>query len=265
MIRRWWPLLALCAVVGAWCLYYFFLRDLTSPDRASQTRSHVQVKVIKPKLGGMERLTTQPGTIRAFDYEDVYAKVSGFLVNQHVDIGSAVTEGQVLAEIDAPELVKEEQLAAANVEQAKAQIKQMEAHKETVVAELDAAKFLVVQRKAEKIRAVAYLDFRRKKHQRYVALLKDGVLQEDFVDEQLEQLEAARSARDAADAAVNTASADVAAKKAKIAQAEADLAAAAANLKVAEATLGKAQVFVGFTKVTTHYNEIGRASCRERV
>src|SRR5262249_19681855 len=218
-----------CIAVAAGGVYYFFVRDIASRDRSSQTRSHVQLKVVKPKVGGMERLTTQPGTIHSFEYEDVYAKGSGFLVNQHVDIGSEVKNGQVLAEIDAPELVKEEQLAAANVEQATAQIKQMEAHKEAALAELEAAKALVVQRKAEKIRAVANLDYRRKKHQRYVAWFKETVLQEDFVDEQFELLEVARSSRDAADAAVNTATADVAAKKAKVAQADADLAAANAN------------------------------------
>src|SRR5439155_23522229 len=135
-----------------------------------------------------------------------------------------------------------------------AQIRQMEAHKEAAAAELDAAKALVVQRKAEKLRAVANLEFRRMRHKRFEQLAKTDIVEKDYVDEQFEQLEAARSWRDAADAAVNTATADVAAKKAKIVQAEADLAAAHANQKVAEATLGKAQVIVGFTRLASHYH-----------
>src|SRR5262249_22759979 len=152
MSNRWWLAIAVCAALAAGGVWYFFVRDVSSRDRPSQARTQVHVKVVKPKAGGIARETTQPGTIHAYQYEDVYAKVSGFLVHQHVDIGTEVSEGQVLAEIDAPELLKEEQLAAANVEQAKSQIDQMKAHKEAAVAELDATKALVVQRKAEKIR-----------------------------------------------------------------------------------------------------------------
>src|SRR5262245_51883100 len=257
MSNRWWLAIAACAALAAGVVgWVFFVRDVPSRDRAAQPRAHVQLKVVKPKAGGIPRETTQPGTIHAYQYEDVYAKVSGFLVHQHVDIGTEVTEGQVLPEIDAPELLKEEQLAAANVEQARSQIEQMKAHKEAALAELEATKALVLQRKAEKIRAVANLDFRRKRFKRFEELSKDEVyvIDKNFVDEQFEQVEAARSWRDAADAAINTATADVAAKKAKIAQAEADLAVAQANKKVAEASLGKAQVFVGFTKIVSHYN-----------
>jgi HlyD family secretion protein len=256
MSNRWWLAIAVCAALAGGVVWYVFLREGARRDRGSPSRTHVQLKVIKPKIGGMERRTTQPGTIHAYQYEDVYAKVSGFLVNQHVDIGSEVTDGQVLAEIDAPELEKEEQLAAANVEEAKSRIEQMKAHKEVALAEFDATKALVLQRKAEKIRAVANLEFRRKRFKRFEELstAEVNVIDKNFVDEQFEQLEAARSWRDAADAAINTATADVAAKKAKIAQADADLAVAQANKKVAEASLGKAQLFVGFTKITSHYN-----------
>ena len=53
------------------------------------------------------------GTVRAFDYEELYAKVSGFLVNQKVDIGSQVKKGDVLAQIGAPELLPDELHAKA--------------------------------------------------------------------------------------------------------------------------------------------------------
>ena len=69
----------------------------------------VRVEVVKPKPGGMERTTTQPGSVHAYEYEDIFAKVSGYLKGQSLDIGSPVKKGQLLAVIDAPELEKEVQ------------------------------------------------------------------------------------------------------------------------------------------------------------
>ena len=48
----------------------------------------------------------QPGLVHAFNKAELYAKVSGYLIHQKVDIGDAVKKGQVLAEIDVPELFK---------------------------------------------------------------------------------------------------------------------------------------------------------------
>ncbi|MGZ5982892.1 MAG: hypothetical protein ACXWO3_18395, partial [Isosphaeraceae bacterium] len=44
-------------------------------------------KVIKPTRGGMERITDQPGTVRAFERATLYAKVSGYLKDLKVDRG----------------------------------------------------------------------------------------------------------------------------------------------------------------------------------
>src|SRR5262249_48146903 len=72
----------------------------------------VAVKVCKAQPGGLERATTQPGTVRAFQYEGLYPKVSGFLViSEQMDLGSKVKKGQVLAEIYAPELLKDKEHA----------------------------------------------------------------------------------------------------------------------------------------------------------
>ena len=60
--------------------------------------------MINPVRGGMERVTSQPGTIRAFEYAPLYTKVSGFIPKTlHVDRGSQVKKGDLLAEIYDPE------------------------------------------------------------------------------------------------------------------------------------------------------------------
>src|SRR5262249_53448780 len=90
----------------------FYLADdyLFVPTRDSRVRADepkrpagIMVEVLKPQVGGMDRTTTQPGTVLAYESVPLYAAVSGYLKTLTVDIGARVTEGQVLAEIDVPE------------------------------------------------------------------------------------------------------------------------------------------------------------------
>jgi len=238
--------------LGAW---FFFVRT-TSRERAAN-KTAPQVLVVKPKTGGMERLVKLPGTIHAFKYEELKAAVSGFLINQKVDLGTKVHAKEVLAEIYAPELVKERDLAAANLEKAKAQVTQMEAHREAADASVKRANSLVRQRRAEVTRAKSVLKFRESKYNRFDTLAKKGgVVSDVYVEEEFQQMEAARSGLDAAEAAVDHALDEVAFRKAELAQAEADIGAAKANQKIAEAALAKADQLVDYTKIRSHYDGI---------
>ena len=59
----------------------------------------------------LEARFTIPGELIAYQQVDLYAKVTGFVKELKVDIGSKVKEGQVLMTLDAPELTA--QLSAA--------------------------------------------------------------------------------------------------------------------------------------------------------
>ena len=43
-----------------------------------QESLRARCKLIKPERGGMERVTSQPGTVRAFEYAPLFTKVSWF-------------------------------------------------------------------------------------------------------------------------------------------------------------------------------------------
>src|SRR4051812_44718751 len=57
----------------------------------------VRVNVVRPKVGEMDRVTTQIGTVQAYETVNLYARVSGFLKAQAVDIGDRVKKEAVLA------------------------------------------------------------------------------------------------------------------------------------------------------------------------
>lgn len=60
--------------------------------------------VARPDRGEVVRHVTLPGTIQPYQQATLHAKVAGYLKSIAVDRGDAVTAGQPLAEIEAPEL-----------------------------------------------------------------------------------------------------------------------------------------------------------------
>ena len=77
------------------------------------------VAVIQPELGGNKSSLDLPGRLEAYSRAPIYARVSGFLKAWHVDIGMPVKAGQLLAEIEAPDV--DQQLLQAKAALASAQ------------------------------------------------------------------------------------------------------------------------------------------------
>ena len=63
-------------------------------------------------------LLVLPGAVQAFIEAPIYARTSGYLKSWYTDIGTVVTKGQVLAEIETPEV--DQQLTQAQAELATA-------------------------------------------------------------------------------------------------------------------------------------------------
>jgi RND family efflux transporter MFP subunit len=231
-------------------------KETEQPAKTADEPDAVRVEVVRPSGGGIERQTTQPGSVIAYESADLFAKVSGFLKTQNVDIGSRVQRGEVLAEIDAPEFIKAVDQGNAAVDQAKAQVIQAEARITTAIALRDAAQAAVKQADAEIDRAAAVRSFREKQYARIKNLYDLKSIDERLVDEKLDEMEAARATEAAARAAVLTAKAQVGAAEAKIDQARADLTDAQAKVEVEEATVGKSKVFVEYTKITSPYDGV---------
>jgi RND family efflux transporter MFP subunit len=78
------------------------------------------------KASGTSQLVL-PGNIQAVAEAPILARATGYLKKRYVDIGDHVKEGQLVAEIDAPELTQQLQQAKASVEQASALLEQSNA------------------------------------------------------------------------------------------------------------------------------------------
>lgn len=78
------------------------------------------VSTIHPKRGAPQQEVVLPGNIKAFTDAPIYARTSGYLKKWYVDIGAHVKAGQVLAEIDTPEVDQQLQQARSDLNTAQA-------------------------------------------------------------------------------------------------------------------------------------------------
>ena len=78
------------------------------------------VSVIHPKLGAAQQEIVIPGDMQPFADAPIFARTSGYLKKWYADIGANVKAGQLLAEIDSPEVDQQLQTARADLATAQA-------------------------------------------------------------------------------------------------------------------------------------------------
>jgi membrane fusion protein, multidrug efflux system len=89
---------------------------------AQQTAAQAEptVSVMRPQAAPPAQEVLLPGDVEAFLQTPIYARASGYLKKWTVDIGGHVKAGQLLAEIDAPEIDDQLRQARADQKEAKA-------------------------------------------------------------------------------------------------------------------------------------------------
>jgi RND family efflux transporter MFP subunit len=80
------------------------------------------VNVITPKRGSPQQEIILPGNIQAFVDAPIYARTNGYLRKWYFDIGAHVKKGQLLAEIDTPEVDQQLHQARADLNTAEANL-----------------------------------------------------------------------------------------------------------------------------------------------
>jgi len=81
------------------------------------------VRTIKPKADSTAEQLVLPGSVRAYNEAQIFARTNGYLKRWYTDIGTRVNEGQVMAEIDTPEVDQQLRQARADLSMAQANLK----------------------------------------------------------------------------------------------------------------------------------------------
>ncbi|MGC2476166.1 MAG: efflux RND transporter periplasmic adaptor subunit [Candidatus Sulfotelmatobacter sp.] len=122
-------------VVGVALLVLVAAGAVTLITRASHERALAKeteletiptVAVVHPLAEKPDEELVLPGSLLAFEESPIYARTNGYLVRWYKDIGSRVKEGELLADIDTPEVDQE--------------LNQSRAARQQIVAQLELAK-----------------------------------------------------------------------------------------------------------------------------
>ncbi|MDB5273973.1 MAG: efflux transporter, family, subunit [Chitinophagaceae bacterium] len=112
-------IIAMAALV--FFLVHSILKRKHTKEEAAKASAYKvpQVHVVKPTLASDTAQLLLPGDLQGYRETSLYARVNGYIKNWLVDIGDPVREGQLLAEIETPELDQQLAQAKANLDLAK--------------------------------------------------------------------------------------------------------------------------------------------------
>ncbi len=127
-------LIGFAAVVAAIIIAVFGILQRRSHEAGvtqwTQEQAVPTVAVIAPRQGASAERVVLPGTVQAWYEAPLYARVPGYLKNWYFDYGAHVKKGDVLAEIETPDLDAQLAAAQAKLNSARAQVKVREAEKQ---------------------------------------------------------------------------------------------------------------------------------------
>jgi RND family efflux transporter MFP subunit len=122
--------LFLVLLLGALVAGYVIYTGLTSRARANSSlaretlaNSVPMVAVVRPQVTNGAQEVVLPGNMQAFVDTPIWARAGGYLKQWHADIGSPVKRGELLAEIEAPEVDQQLQQARAQLNTGQANLK----------------------------------------------------------------------------------------------------------------------------------------------
>jgi RND family efflux transporter MFP subunit len=119
-----WLVLAVAVVLGG--IYYGIQSRRSAETTLSQQTVEAAVPivdVIEPQANAPDLGLVLPGQTTAFTDTPIYARANGYLKKWYVDIGAQVKKGELLAEIETPELDQQLRQARADLVTAEANAK----------------------------------------------------------------------------------------------------------------------------------------------
>jgi RND family efflux transporter MFP subunit len=113
---------------GAWGHYAQYSEAAAAAQARSDLVPSVRVATVQPSGGNIA--VSLPATTLAFSTANIFARASGYIAKREADIGDHVKQGQLLAEIVAPELDQQIAQGEATLGQLKAALQQAQANRD---------------------------------------------------------------------------------------------------------------------------------------
>src|SRR5579864_5508781 len=122
--RRWWIAVLALAIVAAIVISGILPRIHARADLDKETAEMAipTVSVVHPKRGAPAQEVVLPANVQAYIDAPIYARTNGYLKRWYADIGAHVKAGQLLADIETPEVDQQLRQARADLQTAQANL-----------------------------------------------------------------------------------------------------------------------------------------------
>lgn len=122
--RRWWIAVLALAIVAAIVVSGILPRIHARADLDKETAEMAipTVSVVHPKRGAPAQEIVLPANVQAYIDSPIYARTNGYLKHWYVDIGAHVKAGQLLADIETPEVDQQLRQSRADLATAEANL-----------------------------------------------------------------------------------------------------------------------------------------------
>ncbi|MDB5975523.1 MAG: efflux transporter periplasmic adaptor subunit [Nevskia sp.] len=111
--------LIIAVLLGIWGVFSR-VHSRAALGKETAASSVPTVVTVKPSRSPVGEDLVLPGSVQSFNEAAIYARTSGYLKTWYTDIGAPVKKGQLLAEIDSPEVDQQLSQAQADLATAKA-------------------------------------------------------------------------------------------------------------------------------------------------
>lgn len=206
-------------------------------------------RIVKPRKSVVSHTTHQPGTAQAGVTVGLYAKHSGVIKTLNVDIGDRVKAGDVLAEIETPELKADVERAKTALEQAQARLEQVQATVAKARIDVKGEKAKMERDQAEQEHSDAEVGYRKAELNRFTALARKAAVDKKLVEDQRQRYSSALASAKAAKAGVLQAEVGVEQAEAELLVVEASERVAQADAEATVADLEQARAHLEWSRI----------------
>jgi multidrug resistance efflux pump len=172
------------------------------------------------------------------------------------DVGARVAQGELLVEIDVPDLRQEVAQKDAVVEQRRQELRVAKAQLKTATAFVELAQAAIEQAQTRVVSAEATRDFRAMRFHRFEKMLQEKGVQPVIVEEEKRDFDAAQAAWQEAQVAVKKAVADLHEKEASLEAAYADISLKESLVRVAARDRDRMQAVADYARLTAPFEGV---------
>lgn len=259
-MKLFWIILTCCALglAGGFLWWNFKGKNVPVVNKSDPIQSQNPSKTVlitHPKSHEDTTISVrQLCILQPYFRAELSTRLLGTIKTVTKNIGDQVREGELLLELDVPDVVGELKVKEEMVSQKRADLAFAMASVTRIGAGIEAAQGKIDQSKAALLQAIALMDLRKKKLDRYKTLAKDDNVSGDLVDEQIKEYDGSVAGVELAKASVVQAHGALEEKKAEIAAAQADTEQKKSAIRVAQTEVEKVKAQLELARVLAPFD-----------